>query len=207
MSAAQARTDLAFQCRFGLWPFKKTLNISNQGFEWCGEFISLESITRLRWGSEQRRGGPFPKIFYLVAFGTASREYVIKTRQKDFYDHLREKCWKAVGERLLMDMLKGLGRGETYRFGDLTLEDRGVSICEKSFLGKGAAIFYEWNDIAYGIINGSLCFARREDPDKLLIGLSFLWVDNVRILYGAIKLLENSTQKSRLSKALESFQG
>lgn len=205
MSGARARRDLDFQCRFGLWPFRKTLNISNQGLEWCGELIPSESITRLRWGSEQRRGGLFPKVFYLVAFGTASREYVIKTRQQDFYDNLRENCWKAVGERLLLDMLKGLGKGETYRFGDLTLEDRGVSICEKNFLGKGAAVFYEWNDIAYGIINGSLCFARRENPDKLLTGLSFLWVDNAHILYGAIKLLEKSTQKNRLSEALESF--
>lgn len=205
MRGAQARQDLDFQCRFGLWPFKKKLNISHRGFEWCGELIPLESITRLRWGSEQRRGGLFPKVFYLVAFGTASREYVIKTRQKDFYDHLRANCWKAVGERLLLDMLKGLGKGETYRFGDLTLEDRGVSICEKSFIGKGTAVFYEWNDIAYGIINGNLCFAGRENPDRLLTGLSFLWVDNVHILYGAIKLLEKSTQKSRLSEALESF--
>lgn len=206
MSGGQARRqELDFQCRFGLWPFKKTLNISPQGFEWCGKLIPLEAVTRLRWGAEQRRGGPFPKVIYLVVFGTASREYVIKTRQKDFYDHLRRSCWNAVGERLLLDMLKGLAGGDTYRFGDLTLEDRGISVRGKNFLGKGDTVFYEWNDIAYGIINGSLCFARRESPDKLLTGLSFLWIDNVHVLHGAIKLLEKSTQKSRLSEALENI--
>lgn len=198
------RQIVDFQCRFGLWPFKKTLNISPEGFEWCGEFIPVESVTRLRWGSEQRRGGPFPKVVYLAAFGSESREYVIKTRQKDFYDHLRDNCWKAAGERLLIKMLDGLADGNTYRFGDLTLADRGISVADKSFLGQKNVTFYEWNDIAYGVINGNLCFARRETPDKLLTGLSFLWVDNVHVLYGAIKLLEKSTQKSSLSKARES---
>ena len=195
------RHEIDFQCRFGLWPFQKTLSISHKGFEWCGELIPLKDIERLRWGTELKRGGIMPKRVYAAVFGTKSREYEIKTRQKDFYEHLVERYWKASGIRLLAKMLDGLGGGETYEFGKLRLSDCGIALREKKLLGGVRTSFYEWKELAWGAVNGSLSFVSREKPDRLLFGLSFLWVDNTHVLYAALKLLEQSPDKTRLSKA------
>ncbi len=51
----------------------------------------------------------------------------------------------------------------------------------------------------WGIVNGSLCFARKEEPGRILAGCSFLWVDNAHVLNVALGLLQNSENKKKLS--------
>lgn len=198
------RHEIDFQCSFGIWPFRRTLNISHKGFEWCGELIPLKEITRLRWGIDKKRGGIFPKNVCVAVFGTAEKEYTIKTKQKDFYGHLVERYWKAAGKRLLGDMLAGLGAGKTYAFGGVTAADRGITIREKSIFGASES-FYEWEALVWDIVNGSLCFVVLESPDKPLAGLSFLYVDNVHLLNAALKLLEQSPGKTKLSELAQNF--
>ena len=69
--------EIDFRCSFGIWPFKKTLEITPKGFYWCGELIPMKDITRLRWGVDLRRGGVFPKRVYAAVFGTSEKEYTI----------------------------------------------------------------------------------------------------------------------------------
>lgn len=205
MSKAKSwRQEIDFQCRFGIWPFRKTLNISAKGFEWRGGLIPLKEITRLRWGVELKRGGIFPKRVYIAVFGTGEREYVIKTKQKDFYEHLVERYWKAVGRRLLSEMLEGLREGGVYQFGPAAVEDKGITVKEKSVL-ETSVNFYEWAGLRWGIVNGCLSLVSAEKPDRQLVGLSFLWDDNTHILSAALRLLEQSGDKTRLSKASGKF--
>lgn len=198
------KREIDFQCRFGIWPFQKTLNISARGFEWCGELIPLKEITRLRWGIELIRGGVFPKRTFVAVFGTDAREYVIKTKQKDFYEHLVERYWKAVGRGLLNGMLAGLGEGKTYRFGSAEVRDEGVTVKEQSVFGASAK-FYEWAGLRWGVNNGCLSLVSAEKPDKPLVALSFLRDDNTHILGAVLKLFEQSGGKTRLSKVSGSF--
>ena len=93
--------SIDLHCTFGVWPFKKTLDITPNGFIWCGELIPLKKITKIRWGVDQIRGGVLPKRVCIAVFGTDKRYFVIKTRQKDFYEHLTDRYWKAVVKRLL----------------------------------------------------------------------------------------------------------
>lgn len=196
--------EIDFQCRFGVWPFQKTLDISAKGFTWCGELIPLKGITRLRWGVELTRGGVFPKRQYIAVFGTDAKEYVIKTKQKDFYEHLVERYWKAVGLRLLTEMLDGLGEGRSYGFGPVTVEDGGVTVNKKGLLSTEQH-FYKWNELGYGITNGNLCLAAEENPEQPLAALSFIWDDNTHVLFAALKLLEKSSDKTRMSRARISY--
>ena len=99
--------EIDFHCTFGAWPFKKSLDITPAGFLYCGELFPLKTITRLRWGVDQKRGGILPKVLYLATFGTATREFTIKTKQRDFYEHLTERFWRAAGRRLMAEMLDG----------------------------------------------------------------------------------------------------
>lgn len=200
------RGDIDFQCRFGIWPFEKRLNISSEGFEWCGRLIPLEGIDRLRWGVELRRGGIFPKRVYVVVFAAAGHEYRIKTKQKDFYANLVEYYWKTAGVRLLQRLLDDLAAGESRLFGPLTeVCDSGMAIEEKSFPGISKRKFYEWDKLVWGVLNGSLCFAAREAPAKPLTGLSFLWVDNAHILLTALKLFSQNSGIKKLSEIPRNF--
>lgn len=192
--------EIDFQCSFGVWPFKKTLEISPNGFLWCGELFPLKKITRLRWGVDQSRGGIFPRRTCIATFGTVDREFTIKTKQKDFYAYLTDKYWKAVGRRLLSEMLDCLGEGRSYTFGkDTTVSDAGITVRERGTLSKGRDSFYAWEELRWGVVNGNLCFAPANASDKLLVGLSFLWIDNVHVLNVALALLDNSKDKKKLS--------
>ena len=191
--------EIDFKCSFGLWPFKKTLEITPKGFCWCGELVSMNDISRIRWGVDLRRGGVFPKRVYTAVFGTQDKEYAIKTKQKDFYEHLADKDWKAVGRRLLSEMMDGLAAGKKYRFGDLIAEDEGITVLKKSAFSAQKETYCPWSELMWGIVNGSLCFARKEDPGKILAGCSFLWVDNAHVLNVAMGLFQNSDNKKKLS--------
>lgn len=192
-------SEIDFRCSFGLWPFKRTLEITPKGFYWCDELIPMKKITRLRWGVDLRRGGIFPKRVYMAVFGTPEKEYTIKTKQKDFYEHLTDKYWKAVGRRLLSEMMDGLAEGQKYPFGDIVVQDEGITVNIKSAFSSEKQDFYTWEDLQWGIVNGNLCFAKKEETEKLLVGGSFLWVDNMHILNVAMGLLQNSNKRKKLS--------
>lgn len=192
--------EIDFQCSFGWRPFQKTLNISAKGFEWCGKQIPLKEIKRLRWGVQQTRGGLLPKHRYIAVFGTAAKEYVIKTKQPDFYEHLIERYWKAVGKRLLNEMLDGLAQGRACVFDSFLVSDTGVSVGGKKLFGVSRTDFYKWNTLTWGVVNGALCVTERENKANQLASLSFLWVDNVHVLYAALKLFEQAQSQERISK-------
>lgn len=190
--------DIDFQCSFGLPLFKRTLNISPKGFEWCGELIPLKQITGLRWGVDLVRGGVFKKRVYVAAFSTDTNEHVIKTRDQDFYDHLTQRFWKAVGRRLLSEMLDGLAAGKVYQFDAIAVEDKGVTITNKQMFSTESK-FYPWADLRWGTISGYLSFATHDDPEKILAGTSFLWTKNVHMFNVALGMLPHAKDKTKLS--------
>lgn len=191
--------EIDFHCRFGIWPFQKSLDITPAGFVYCGEIFPLKTITRIRWGVDQKRGGIFPKMYYLTTFGTETREFTIKTKQKDFYDHLTQRIWRAVGKRLINEMLDGLKSGKEFAFGDFSVTDNGITITQKSIFKGSQPIFYEWENLKWGIVNGNLVFTPNDAPDRLLTSASFIWTDNTHVLSVALAVLQERADKKRLS--------
>ena len=192
--------DIDFHCTFGIWPFKKSLDITADGFRWCGELFPLKSITRVRWGVDQKRGGIFPKRDYLFTFGTAEREFTIRTKEKDFYEHLTTRCWRAVGQRLLREMVDGLAAGKRYSFGTFDVADTGIYLRDKALFGDKRETFMTWSELQWGIFNGSLCFAPASDNTKFLAGASFLWTDNAQVLNVAMEILRRN-EAAKISAA------
>lgn len=191
--------EIDFHCRFGVWPFQKSLDITPSGFLYCGELFPLKTITRLRWGIDQKRGGLFPKRLYMATFGTETREFTIKTKQKDFYEHLTQRFWRAVGKRLMAEMLEGLRKGRSYQFGQFAVTDGGVTVRQKGLFRTSPPEFYEWKQLRWGIVNGSLVFTPDGTVERLIASASFLWVDNAHILSVALALLQQQTDQERLS--------
>lgn len=194
--------EIDFHCTFGVWPFRKTLDIFPSGFVWCGELIPLKEITRVRWGYDQVRGGLFPKRVGVATFGTVDREFTIRTKQKDFYGHLTDKYWKALGRRLLSNMFDELRSGGRINFTDeLTVEDGGIVITRKPLLGAKTEAAYRWSELCWGVYNGSICFAGLDRPGDILAGASFIWSDNLHALDVALSMLARADDKRKLSVA------
>ncbi|MDO5114495.1 MAG: hypothetical protein Q4D58_00220 [Synergistaceae bacterium] len=191
--------EIDFHCRFGIWPFQKSLDITPAGFLYCGELFPLRAITRLRWGVDQKRGGIFPKVQYIAVFGTETREFTIKTKQRDFYEHLTQRFWRAVGKRLMAEMLDGLRRGTEYRFGDFSISDGGLIITQKGLFKGSQPEFFAWPRLKWGIVNGNLVFTTAEAPDKPIASASFIWVDNTHMLSVALALLQERGDRKSLS--------
>ncbi len=191
--------EIDFHCTFGVWPFKKSLDITPAGFLYCGELFPLKTITRLRWGVDQKRGGILPKVLYLATFGTATREFTIKTKQRDFYEHLTQRFWRAAGRRLMAEMLDGLKKGVSYTFGGFSVSDTGVTVRPKGIFKSQRPQSFPWPELKWGIVNGNLVFTRAEAQEYPIASASFLWVDNAHILSVALALLQERTDKRRLS--------
>lgn len=196
------RPEVDFNCVFGMWPFRKSLNISWQGFEWCGKFFPLRTIDTIRWGVFQRRGGIFPKRTYIAMFGVEGREFTIKTKQQDFFNHLTGRLWTCVGQRLLAEMAETLSSGGTVHFKNVEVGDGGITVSDKQLLGTKSSS-YCWNELLWGVSNGSLCCAEVASPDKIIAGLSLLWVDNAHVLRVALELMARRGGES-LSAAVKS---
>ncbi len=191
--------EIDFHCTFGAWPFRKSLDITPAGFLYCGELFPLKTITRLRWGADKKRGGILPRVLYHATFGTSTREFTIKTKQKDFYDHLTRRFWLAAGRRLMAEMLDGLKKGGDYAFGDFTVTDRGITVRPRGIFRSQNPQFFEWPALKWGIVNGSLVFTKAEKPEQPVASASFLWIDNAHILGVALALLQERADKRRLS--------
>ena len=104
-----------------------------------------------------------------------------------------------MGRRLFSEMMEGLAEGKKYPFANILVEDEGITVNTKSAFSTEKQDFYPWSDLQWGIVNGSLCFAKRDEPGKLLSGSSFLWVDNIHVLNVAMGLLQNSESRKKLS--------
>ncbi len=105
-----------------------------------------------------------------------------------------------MGRRLFSEMMEGLAEGKKIPFGDnILVEDEGITVNTKSAFSTEKQDFYPWPELQWGIVNGSLCFAKRDEPGKLLSGSSFLWVDKIHILNVAMGLLQNSENRKKIS--------
>lgn len=194
--------EMDFNCTYGRWPFKESLNISAAGFMYRGELFPFPMVTRIRWGIEEQRGEPFPKDVYVAAFGTESREVVIRTGKRELYEELTRRFWYTCGRRLLAEMLVGLRGGRVYKFGDFTVTDDGILIEREDSAAIGSG-FYRWCVLKWGIDSGSLVFTRVDNAAVRVAGASLLRVDNAHVLSIALKLFEKHPLSARLSVVAE----
>lgn len=194
--------DIDFNCNFGTWPFRESLDISAAGFMYRGELFPFPMVTRIRWGIEEQRGEPFLKELFLVAFGTESSEVVVKTGSRELYEELTQRVWRAVGQRLLAEMLVGLRDARMYQFGDFVVVDDGILTQRDDSAAIGSG-FYRWENLKWNIDNGSLVFSSVDDTAKRVASASLLRVDNAHVLSIALKLFEKHPQSTRLSVIAE----
>lgn len=144
--------------------FKDTLSISAHGIEWKGQRYSLESITSVRWGAVRHSVNGIPTgTDYEIAFATRSGTTSINLRKESTYSGFIEAFWRAVCVRLMIEMSEALKAGKVLSFGDMTVEDRYVTLVKHKFLGSNEKVRLSWSDVHAWSADGEFVIGAKTD--------------------------------------------
>lgn len=167
--------------------FKQKLRISPEGVQWKGEKISLEEISRVRWGGTRHSINGIPTgTTYKIFVGGESGGITIQLREAHIYSEFIGRLWKAVSVGLLTKMLKELRNGGRYRFGTAILTDYGFELERRKLFSANERVPCRWTDLAIMNSAGTFCIYKR-DEKKVSAELSYQEMDNVHILEAAMR--------------------
>lgn len=186
--AEEWRQEISYEAEVGAI-FKNKLLISPEGIEWKGYRWSLDSITTIRWGGTRHSVNGIPTgTTYSVVFGNNSGNATVSLRNKNIYSNFIDRLWRAVGARLLIEILEGLSEGKQYRFGSAILSDHGMELERKSFFSNTEHVFCRWSELAIWNGPGVFCIGKRGDKG-LYMEFSYIEEDNIHVLEAAIRTL------------------
>ncbi|MBL8465154.1 MAG: hypothetical protein JNL37_09920 [Thauera sp.] len=183
--------------------FKDALSISPDGILWKGQRFPLDSVTRVRWGGVRHSINGVPTgTTYTIAFGDRRAEAVVELRKEHIYTNFIDKLWRAVGIRLLGEMLEALKDGRDLYFGDALLHDDGITLVRRKFLGANEKVRCSWGQLQIWSADGSFCIGSKDDK-KTSVGISYIHVANTHILEQLIRMAFKKPGLRRLSELLQ----
>lgn len=191
--------EIQFSATVGL-VFRDTLRISAAGVSWKGKNYTLDSITRIRWGvTVHKTNGIKTRTVYSFAFGDNRSEVTGSLGDEDVFENFIGRLWKAVGFRILTDLVDELKSGRSISFGYGKIEDEGAILVKHRFLGKNEAIFRPWSGIRLYSANG-LMYLGAKDDKSAFISSSYLDGPNTHIFD---RLISTALRKPRLVRVSE----
>jgi len=180
--------DITYKAELGL-VFKDTLAISPKGVQWKDIVYPLENVNRIRWGATNHYTNGIPTgTTYLIAFGNQNGMSIVETRDMMVYNTFIDKLWKAVGVRLVTQLIEGLEAGKQYSWDGVTLDKNGVKIVIKRLLLSDLEGYRPWKDVVLGHANGCLVVSFRDDQ-KLHRELSYQNLNNIHVLETAMNFI------------------
>lgn len=194
------RDSITFKAELGLM-FKDTLSISPSGVRWKDISFKLEQVTRVRWGAVRNSINGIPSgTDYTICFGDNFRLATIVTQKESVFDSFIDKLWRAIGVRLMTEMLEGLRKGQQYKIGDALIDDHGVEVTKHRFLSNNR-VRGNWSQLKVWSADGAFFIGIASDA-KAYSELSYMNTDNAHIIEAAIHMkFKNSSNK--LSSILE----
>lgn len=193
--------EITFEAEIGLL-FKDALSISPAGIKWKGRLYPLDSIGAVGWGAIRHSVNGIPTgTEYSIVLDTKKGSVRISTKREDVFSGFIDRLWKAVGVRLLTEIVEGLRDGKTYHFGDAHVDDRGVVLTRRrAFLGDETARV-NWGQLVAWSANGSLCLAP-SGAKHAYVQLSYQEANNAHLLDTAIRI-KSKNPSDRLSSILQ----
>jgi len=186
--AEEWRREITYEANVGFLKPEK-LRISPEGIEWKGRRWDLDSITRFRWGGTRHSFNGIPTgTTYSIIFGNSSGYSSIGLKKQEIYSNFVDRLWKAVGVRILTDLLKGLREGKRYSFGTSIISDHGTELEKFRWTGDNEHVFCRWDELVIWNGAGVFCIGKKEDK-KLTATFSYQDEDNIHVLETAIRML------------------
>jgi len=195
------REEITYEAELGML-FSAPLRISPEGVQWKKKHLKLNEVTLVRWGGIKRYVNGTPQgVKYSIAVGSPSTVLNILLSDEWIYSEFIERLWKAVGVRLLTELLEHVRIGRRVSFGGAKVFDYGVELERVRLFGANERIECSWNEIVIGNRAGTFFIAKKNDK-RFNVELSYLCDDNVHVLEGALRLFWK-TPSRRLSDLLE----
>lgn len=193
------RESITFNVQLGLM-FKDTLSISPSGVRWKDLSFTLEQVSRVRWGAIRHSVNGIPSgTDYTICFGDSHRLATVTTQKQHIFESFIDKLWRAVGVRLMTDMLEKLSKGYTYNIGDAKINDYGVEMTKHGFFSS-SRVYSHWSDLKVWSANGAFCIGMKSDQ-KVYSAFSYIEADNTHIFEAAIRM-KFKNNSDRLSSIL-----
>lgn len=179
---------ISFEADVGVM-FKDRLSISPEGVAWKGSVYPLDSISAVRWGALKRSVNGVPTgTYYTVALIASGTVVVIDLRREQTFDGFVGALWRAVGLRLVTELLQRLKSGETIECGYLRVRDDGVILNKTRFLRSAVPTFLEWGDLSVWNANGSFVIASKADNTQIRASASYIEHWNTHVLERLIRM-------------------
>lgn len=194
--------EITYSTEIGVM-FKNVLSISPEGVSWKGQNFPLDSITRLRWGGVRHSVNGIPTgTTYTIAFGDGRSEAVVETRKGDIFAAFIDKLWRAVGIRLLGEMIEALKAGSDLHFGDALLHDDGITLTKHGFFSARGQVRCSWSQVHVWSQDGAFYIGSKDDK-KTYAALSYINSVNIHILEQVIRTAFKKPGMRRLSDLLQ----
>ncbi len=178
--------EITYNAEVGIL-FKDRIEISPQGVTWKGSQIPLEAITRTRWGGTRNSINGIPTgTDFLIMVGNKSKTINMTMRDKRVYGEVIDRLWRAVGVRLLVELVAQLRRGASVQFGDAVVRDSGVSLVRHKFWGANERVELSWNDVQVWSRDGNFIIGAKNDS-KVYVALPYQGEDNIHVLENLIR--------------------
>jgi hypothetical protein len=177
----QWEREITFRADVGL-VLKEELAISPQGIRWRGRTVPLDSITRLRWGGVRKSVNGIPTgTDYTIAFGDNSSQQSIGLRKEATYTGFTGALWRAVCIRLLFEMVSALEKGQSFSFGDITVQDDAVALTRHKTFAANEQVRLGWHEVHVWSHDGNFVIGKKDDK-KVYGSASYINGWNTHIL-------------------------
>jgi hypothetical protein len=194
--------EITYRAEVGM-VFKDQLSISPEEAVWRGQRYPLEAITRVRWGGIRHSTNGIPTgTAYTIAFGDDRSEAVVELRREGIYSNFIERLWKAVGVRLLVELLETLKSGKEIEFGDAFLKDDSITLERHKFIGANEMVRCGWHQVHIWSADGSFYIGAKDDK-KTYAKFPYIDLPNTHILEHAIRIAFKKPGLQRLSDLLK----
>lgn len=168
--------------------FKSRLSISPDGISWRDKTFPLGSITRVRWGGVRHSVNGIPTgTNYTIAFGDNLAEAVVDLKRQEVFSNIVDKLWRAVGVRLLIELLQSLKAGKQVCFGQTIIRDEFVTLTKHRLWGSNEPVRCAWYQTHIWTADGAFYIGAKDDK-KTYAALSYIELPNVHILERAMRI-------------------
>jgi hypothetical protein len=195
--------EITYSTEIGAF-FKDTLSISEKGVSWKDHHYPLDLITRISWGGTSHSVNGIPTgTTYTVSFGDKRYTTTVELKKENVYSTFIDKLWRAVGIRILTDMLTDFKRGEglIFELQKTTIFDDGVVFTKFKWFGDNEKIKLGWEKIQIWSSNGNFVIGST-DQNKFAVELPYISLYNIHILEHAIRMKFKDGSIRKLSDLL-----
>lgn len=178
--------EIAYEAELGV-VFKDRLRLSTAGIEWKGVQYPLGGITRVGWGATRHSVNGIPTgTTYKILFGDDKKYSEVELGQEAIFSAFVERLWRAVGIRLVTQLLQGLRGGGRYWFGQALVDDSGVEVPRRRWLKADERVYGTWDGVHVWPADGSFCIGLKDDK-KAYAAIPYQEANSAHVLEAAIR--------------------